>query len=135
MLAPAGVLKFVDEQVANAICDRECCIAGEGTFAFEDMQGNLGHFNEVNGARLGKDGAQFARRVAQKREGGLHDLPILFGITGRRKFANCCECLFQAVNLIERLNQTRMAQLFNFAISRKSLALVDPLAERAIFDE
>ena len=36
---------------------------------------------------------------------------------------------------MEGLNQTRMAQLFNFAISRKSLALVDPLAERAIFDE
>ena len=65
MLAAAGVLKFVDEQVADTVGNRQRRFAGNASIAFENMQGDLSYFNEVDGACFGKDGAQFACRVAQ----------------------------------------------------------------------
>jgi hypothetical protein len=82
VLAAAGVLKLVDQQVADAVGDGQRRVGGQAVFASEHALGDLRDLGEVHGAGLGKGDLQLARRLAQQREAGLHDLPFVFGVAG-----------------------------------------------------
>ena len=55
VLAAAGVLEFVDQQVADAVGDGERGVGGQAVVALGGLLGDLRHFNEVHGAGFGKD--------------------------------------------------------------------------------
>ena len=112
MLAAAGVLEFVDQQMSDAIGNSERGFGGELIFAAEDVTGDLRDFDEVNGTSFSEHGLQFARSVPEKSEAGANDLPVFFGITGGRKFSNAGKSLFEARHGGELLAQILYAQLF-----------------------
>jgi hypothetical protein len=88
VLAAAGVLKLVDQQVADFVGDGESCVGGKIVFASEHALGNLRYLGEVHCACLCKGDSQFARCLAQQREAGLHDSPFVFGVADGRQVAN-----------------------------------------------
>ncbi len=55
VLAAAGVLKLVDEQVADAVGDGERGVGGQAVFAAEHALGDLRDLGEVDRAGFGKD--------------------------------------------------------------------------------
>ena len=83
MLAAAGVLKLIHQQVSNAVGDGESRFAWLAIFAFQYSLSDLRNFDEVHRSRFGKNCAQFARSVPQQREAGAHDSPIFLGVAGR----------------------------------------------------
>ena len=95
MLAATGVLKFVNEQVADVIGDGERRVGGKLIFAAEDFPGNLRDFNEVDGTCFREDGFQLASGMAQKGEAGPNDLPVFVCIASGRKVSDTGKCLFQ----------------------------------------
>jgi hypothetical protein len=82
VLAAAGVLKFVDEQMANSIGDGLRAIGGQPVVASEYMERDLSDLNEVRGCGLCEDDLQLGDSVTQKREAGAHDVPFLFAVAG-----------------------------------------------------
>ena len=82
MLAAAGVLELVDQQVAYAVGDCQRGVGGEIVIVPEYALGNLRHLGEVHGASLGIGDLQLARGLAQQRKAGLHNLPFVFGVAG-----------------------------------------------------
>ena len=96
MLAAAGVLELVDEQVANAVGDGQSGVGGLAVFATENALGDLGDFDEVDLGGLGKDDLELRGGVAQKRETGADDLPVVFGVAGWGQGADAGERGFEA---------------------------------------
>ena len=81
MLAAAGVLEFVNEQVADAVSNRESGVRWLVIFVFEHAESNLCDFDKVDHACFRKGDAKMSGGPAKQREAGAHDLPFLFGIT------------------------------------------------------
>ena len=88
MLAAAGVLKLVDEDVMDAVGDGEGGVGGLAVGALEDVEGDLGDFNVVDGAGFSKDDAELAGGVAEQGETGADDLPVFVGVAGRGQGAD-----------------------------------------------
>ena len=82
VLAAAGVLKLVDEQVVDAVGDGEGGVGGLAVGALEDVEGDLRDFNVVDCAGFGKDDAELAGGVAEQGETGADDLPVFVGVAG-----------------------------------------------------
>ncbi len=129
VLAAAGVLELVDQQVADAIGNDERGFGGQLVFAAEDVPGDLRDFNEVNGASFSEHGLQFASGMAEKSEAGAHDLPVFFGIAGGRKFSDAGKRLFKTRHGRELLAQFLHAQLFFDMLFGKAKTFGDLLAE------
>ena len=55
MLAAAGVLELVDQQVADTVGDSERGVAGKAVFGLEHALRDLRDLNEVHCAGFGKD--------------------------------------------------------------------------------
>ena len=83
MLASAGVLEFVDQQMANSIGDGLRGVDGKLVFALEDTERDLCNFSKVGGGSLGKDDAKLGSGAAQKSEAGANDLPFGVGVPDR----------------------------------------------------
>ena len=62
VLAAAGVLEFVDQQVADAVGDSLRCVSRKPVFALENMLRNLRHFDVIRCAGFSKHDLQLARR-------------------------------------------------------------------------
>ena len=60
VLASAGVLEFVNEQVANVVGNDECGVGGHLVFSKEDVPGDLRDFDKVNCTGFREGGLQFA---------------------------------------------------------------------------
>jgi hypothetical protein len=82
VLAAAGVLKLVDEDVVDAVGDREGGVRGLAVGALEDVKGDLGDFNVVDGSGFSEDYAELAGGVAEQGETGADDLPVFVGVAG-----------------------------------------------------
>ena len=83
VLAAAGVLEFVDQQVADAVGRQRARLRWAGRLRLcSTLERDLRDLDEVHRASLGEDDVQLAGGVAQQREAGAHDLPFLFGIAG-----------------------------------------------------
>jgi len=85
VLAAAGVLELVDEDVVDAVGDGESGVRGLAVGALEDVEGDLGDFDVVDGAGFSEDDAELAGGVAEEGETGADDLPVFVGIAGRGK--------------------------------------------------
>ena len=77
VLAAAGVLEFVHEQMADAVGNGECGFRGLAVFVSEHAEGNLRDLDEVDRACSGKGDAEIGGGLAKKREAGADDLPFL----------------------------------------------------------
>jgi len=88
MLAPAGVLEFIDKEVANVISCSDCDVGGRFVSVRKYLLCDLGYFNEIDGACLGKDGSQVARCLAQQGEACLDYPPIFLRVASRGETAN-----------------------------------------------
>ena len=80
MLAAAGVLKFVDQQMADSVGDGLRGIDGKFIFAFEHVERDLRDLGKVGRGGLGKDDAKLGSGAAQKSETGANDLPFRVGV-------------------------------------------------------
>jgi hypothetical protein len=71
VLAAAGVLELVHQQVADAVGDGHGGVGGQAVCAFQHALGDLRDFNEVHRAGFGKDdcssAAAWRKRVKQAR--------------------------------------------------------------------
>ncbi len=135
VLAAAGVLELIDQQMADAVGDGQRGVGGQAVVALEHVLGDLRDLDEVHGSGLGKDDLQLGCGLAQQREAGLHDLPVLFGVARGRQSADGGEGAFEAGNGGERGNQGEEAALFALAVGREAESLIDLLAECAIAGE
>ena len=99
VLAAAGVLEFVNEQMADAVGNGHGGFRWLVIFAAEHAEGNLRDLDEVDHACLSKSDAQISGGPAKHREAGAHDLPFLFRIAAlgciRR---GTCERHFQTLS-------------------------------------
>ena len=80
VLAAARVLKFVDEQMANAVGDGLRGVGGKPVVASEYVERDLRDLDEVGGRGFREDDLQFAGGMAQQREAGAHDVPFFFAV-------------------------------------------------------
>ena len=95
VLAAAGVLKLVDEQMANAVGNGHRGIGWESVFAFQHIQRNLRNLDVIHGRSLCKHHLQLARSAAQQLKTRAHNLPIFVRIACWRKLANGGERCFK----------------------------------------
>ena len=110
-------------------------VGGQAVLAAQHALGDLRDLDEVHRAGLGKGDSQFARRVAQQREAGAHDLPVFFRVAGRGQRANGGQRAFEAGNGGQLGDQFEEAGLFALAVGGKAQALIDRFAESAIAGE
>ncbi len=129
VLAAAGVLKLVDQQVANAVAEGKGGFGRQAVVAFECALGDLCDFNEVHPRSLGEDDLELGGGVAEEGEAGLDDLPVVLGVVKRGQAADGGEGGFQAGNGVEVGNQFQNSRLFGFVIGGKTEALVHLFAE------
>ena len=135
VLAAAGVLELVDQQVADAVGDGHGGFGGKAVVASKHALSDLRDFDEVDGGGFGEDDLQFGGGMAQQREAGAHDLPVVFGVAGGRQLADGGESGFEAGNGGEAGDQSEELRLFALAVGREAEALVDLLAECAFAGE
>ena len=135
MLTAAGVLELVHQQVANAVGESDCSVAGKPVFAFENAFGNLRDFDEVYGRGLGEDDFELGGGKAKKGEAGANDLPVGLRVADRRERADGGQCRFQARKGVETGDQIEEARLLRLAVGGKTKALVDRLAKGGIARE
>jgi hypothetical protein len=64
MLAAAGVLKFVYEQMVDSVGDRDGSIGWRSVGVAEDGLRNLGNLSEVDQGILGKDDLELGSGMA-----------------------------------------------------------------------
>jgi hypothetical protein len=83
VLAAAGVLKLVDEDVVDAVGDGKSGVGGQAVGTLEDGEGDLGDFGVVNGAGFSKDDAELGGGIAEQGETGADDLPVFVGLARR----------------------------------------------------
>ena len=62
VLAAAGVLELVDQQVADSVGDGLRGVDGKLVFALENVERDLRDFSKVGSRGLGKDDAKLSRR-------------------------------------------------------------------------
>ena len=72
---------------------------------------------------------QLAGRVAQQRETGADDPPVVFGVAGWRQCSDGGQRGFKAGNGVERCDQFENAAFFPLEVSRKAQALINLFAE------
>ena len=125
MLAAAGVLEFVDQQVVDAVGDGDGGVGGEAVVASENALGDLCDLDEIDGAGFGKDDLELGGGVAQKGEAGADDLPFVVGVAEGRQAADRGEVGFEVGNGLEAVNEGEEAVLFGLAVGRKAEAFVD----------
>ena len=88
VLAAAGVLELVDEEVMDTVGDGDGGVGGKPVFAAEDALGDLGDLNEIDGGGFSEDDFELGGGVAEEGETGADDLPVLFGVAERREGAD-----------------------------------------------
>ena len=113
----------------GSVGDSQRGVGGQAVFASQHALGDLRDLDEVHPAGLGKGDLQLARRLAQQREAGAHDLPVLFGVAGRGQSADGGERGFKAGNSGQSGDQIEDAGLFALAVGREAQALIDLFAE------
>ncbi len=88
MLAARGVLKLVDEQMAD--------VAGDAGDAFsvvvENIECGEGELGEVDLVLFGEDNFEVGDSLAQNREDVAERGPLGFGVPGWRQAADGAEC-------------------------------------------
>ncbi len=99
VLAAAGVLEFVDQQVTDAVGDGQGRIGGKAVFASKHAPSDLRDLDEIHGSGFGEDDLQLACGVAQQGETGLHDLPVFFGVAGGGQSCDGGESGFESGDL------------------------------------
>ena len=129
VLAAAGVLKLIDQQMLNAVGECLRGIARQVVLALESSLRDLCDFNEVGLARFRKDDAQLARGVAQENETGPDDLPVAVGVARGRQIVNGRESGFERGLFGKSRNQSSQAALFLLGAGGESVPLIDFLAE------
>ena len=120
MLAAARVLKLVDEQVPNSVSDGHGSVGGKPVVAFEHSLGDLGNLDKVDGRRLRENDLELASGVAQQRETGAYNLPVVVGVTGGRQIADRGQGGFKAGNASQVVNEGKNPRLLRLAIGGKS---------------
>ena len=127
MLAAAGVLKFVDEQVVDAVGNREGGVGGLALGGLEDAECGLRDLGVVDRAGLGKDNVEFGCGAAKQREAGADDLPVVLGVAGRRERADGGKSGLEAGNVGEARDEIEDLRLLLLAIRRKSISALSPV--------
>ena len=135
MLAAAGVLKLVDEDVVDAVGDGDGGVGGLAVGVFKDGEGDLRDFNVVDCAGLREDDFKLADGVAEEGEAGADDLPVFVGVAGGGQEADGGEGGFEAGDGGESGNEVEDLSLFALAVGWKAEALIDLLAKAAVEGE
>ena len=135
VLATAGVLKLIHQQMPDIVRDVQRRIAGQPVLAHQHALGNLSHLNKVHRSRLGENDSQLACRMAQQRETGANDGPVLIGVAGRRQAADGGQGRLKSIHLSESTNQFEQPVLFGLAIRREADRFVHSLTKPAVVGE
>ncbi len=136
MLAAAGVLKLVDQQMANAVGD------GDRSVSWAARLRLSAHLARAAQPRcsprpqpLRKPPPTRPQRLAQQCKTSAHNLPVFFGIVRRRQLTNRGERRFESRNSREACNQIEESCFFGFALLGKSVTDIDLLAKAAVAGE
>ena len=85
MLATAGVLELVDEEVMDAVGECDGGVGGVAVFSAEDGLGDLGDLGEVDGGGFCEDDFELGGGVAEQGETGAEDGPVVVGVAKWRE--------------------------------------------------
>jgi hypothetical protein len=131
VLAAAGVLELVDEDVVDAFGENLGGVGGGAVGVGEDAEGDLGDFNVVDRAGLGEDDAELGGGVAEEGEAGTDDLPVVVGVMGGRQGAGGGEGGLEAGDFGESVDEVEEPGFFGLAVGGEAEALVGGFAEVA----
>ena len=135
VLAAAGVLELVDQQMANAVGDAHRGVCWQTVIALQRIQRKLRNLGVVHGRSLCKNHLQLSRSPAQQYKTSAHNLPVFFRIVCRRQLANRGESCFESRNSRKVCNQIEESCFFGFALLGKSVTDVDLFAKAAVAGE
>ena len=135
VLAAAGVLKLVNEDVVDAVGDGEGGVGGKAIGSTKNSKSDLSNFDVVDGADFREYDFELGYGVAEQSETGADDLPVVLGVAGRGQIANGGDGGHKAGDNREARDEVEHLCFFNLTFGWKADALVYLLAKAAIFCE